>query len=381
MKKLQTDVLVIGSGATATFAAAICHLRGRRTTLLAPTSTGLLGSIKSYYPDLDFKNTLVPIYPPVPPTDLSETFSSVGLPLSVLSPINDQPDILVRDHKFVPDHQSRSSIKPTLATPGSFAEYASLRDDRTLVLANKQYGADLVGTLPLRLLQEKVERAYTPGAGSNFERLGYIDGRSRYAIAVESLLPLLSVRNGRISELDASKRSVTLVSNERISYYRAIFTDKFTHLARLLGLEIYQPIAASAHFCICARRGGAPNHIVYDFRSDSPLFRMVATDNTVLVAQLAQPQPDDHQGPSPSSCHGSLRDRIRSAASSLLDVWPIDVVSDVITFPGAYPLEPLDASYEAALEARCRGAGIVRFGRFAQWRYVDLHELDWTLVT
>jgi hypothetical protein len=47
------------------------------------------------------------------------------------------------------------------------------------------------------------------------------------------------------------------------------------------------------------------------------------------------------------------------------------------TVPLAYPLEPAPPAGEAALAAACAAAGVRRFGRFAEWRYVDLHELAW----
>jgi hypothetical protein len=109
------------------------------------------------------------------------------------------------------------------------------------------------------------------------------------------------------------------------------------------------------------------------------VLRVVTTDSNVWVSQLSQDYANSVRRPLGMPEVGRMLN-LSDSIASLLEAEDIRVLTGIRTLDGVYPLEPLPSCYEAELNLRSERAGIVRFGRFAQWQYVDLHELDWTRI-
>ena len=369
--------VVAGSGPTAVFAAAAGLLSEGPRLLVSYSRHGMLSPIRSFYPHLPFNNTLVPIFPPSTKTELSQLLARLRIRLDDFDRSSDGCREVVRRYKF--DHVSPCVVEGSLpfSDADSFGHYAATNGWRTLTLASKQYGRELLSR-PLSLVRAKVDNSYLRANASEFHRLGYVGGRSRYAIAMEILLRSLTTNNSSIREINPSDRSVVLATGQRLMYKRLIFTGRITQLADLLGVRPYSPLSAPAHFCVGRCDKGEPNQITYDLRDDSPVFRVITTDTRIWVAQLSQDYAiREKQSQVPED---SLGADLKAALADLLETGSIEILAGLLTLNGAYPLERLPIEYEQELESRCQDAGVVRFGRFAEWRYVDLHELDWSRI-
>jgi hypothetical protein len=274
------------------------------------------------------------------------------------------------------------SYSPRLMEPGaeveSFRDYSLKVGSRTLVLARKQYGPELLDR-PLMLLRAKVASSYEARDAVACPRLGFVRGRSRYAIASDLLAHRLGMIKSSVQAINIVDRSILLGTGQEILYDQLIFAGRVTDLAKMLGLREYFPLTASAHFCVGRQQPpGTANLVVYDLRSESPVLRVVTTDESIWVAQLSQGAAKLRRSNSPLATH--WRSGVEAAVSGLLETEDVRLLTDICTLRGAYPLEPLPTEYDEQLESKCKGAGIIRFGRFAEWRYSDLHELDWRRV-
>jgi hypothetical protein len=138
----------------------------------------------------------------------------------------------------------------------------------------------------------------------------------------------------------------------------------------LLGLASPSLSVAGAHFVAgTVEPGRTPvNSVTYDLRPASPVVRCVVPRDGVWVAQVAvdfaAERRLDATAVAPWVC-------------SLLDVPVGSCDATVTSYPFAYPLEPPPAPFLSAIDDRCRSAGVQRRGRFAEWRYIDLHEVTW----
>lgn len=368
----RTDLLVVGRSAVGIFAAATGALYAKRSLLVGSTRQGLLSPIRDFFPEIQLTNTMVPIFPPDERTHLSEILSALGVPIETIGGPDHVGERMIREYKF-DDGTPIDRTRPP--TEGSFAAYASGRGSRTEILSRKQYGDHVVDSMRLRLVREKTERSYGGKAGSGNVRMAYVAGQSRYALAAHALAPRLHAIDDTVVGIDTQARAMTLSSGSVIKYEMAVFTGHLQSLASLLNLPSYKPRAAPAHFCVCLCQSGTPSKVVYDLRPDSPILRVVSTDERILIVQLSQAANNEFHGSLLSEPYYAFS--IEKAVETLCDGLRPQVISGVCTISQAYPLEPLESHFEEELAARCNQAGIKRFGRFAEWRYIDLHELDW----
>jgi hypothetical protein len=368
-------VLVIGRGAVAIFAAATATLHGRKPLLVGSNGGSLLSPMREYFPELPLENTLVPIFPPAHQTELGDVLATLGAPLEAIGGWKSAGQKMTREYRFEDRAPAQRSSTPS---PDSFAAYASAKGRRTEILARKQYGETLVSSRPLRMVQEKTERNYGGTGDAGSARLGYVAGRSRYAIAAEKLATRLARIDDQVVGLEPLKRSVRLRSGQVVRYEQAVFTGRCQVLASMLEVEGHEAVSAPAHFCVCRSYLDRSSRVIYDLRPDSPILRVISTDQAILVAQLSQPPGNGPGGLRPM--HSSARLCIQRSVEALTDGARAQVITGIRSIEEAYPVEPLAVGYDSELTATCQKAGIRRFGRSAEWKYLDLHELDWSAL-
>jgi len=252
--------------------------------------------------------------------------------------------------------------EPPRADALSFAAYArTALPGSSIVMARKQFG-DRVFARPLREVRDKIARNYQ-GTERRAARRGYVDGESPYAFLLRDIVRRHRIVEDEVTRIDHRTRTMHLRSR-RITYRKLVSTVPVPRLLGLLGVDAGGLLeAAPAAFRVLTGRRLPVNSLVYDLDPASPIFRLVVPRSTVAVAQLSQAA-----GPVES---------VESAARRLLDAPDLVLTDARFEFTNAYPVEPLEGRLTAVVDECCAAGGIVRVGRFAEWRYVDLHEIDW----
>lgn len=355
MIRTCTNTIVVGDGLTAVFAAGLLQSIGGVDASLIPAPVDpARGSLR---PLVD-PALVIPVFP-----SLDDTWFSRHLKLLAEwppTPLDPAADLLRVSHRFADSAMGAHPADGT-AAPGSYAEQAR---GVSLTQAYKQFGQQLCTTAPLLELQAKVRRHY-PNSGDRPGRVGFLRGECAYAHLARTVGRDLAVATSRCAHINHDLREVQLEDGRRLEYDSLVFCGSLGSLSSSLGVSGEELVGAPAVFMTCSIPAGGlpPNCLVYDYRQDSPILRVFVPAEGRLLVQLTVNMPID-------------RYEVRLALESLLDLRPGPLRGPSI-LEGAYPLEPRPAETATALNEACELGGITRFGRYAEWRYVDLHELEW----
>jgi hypothetical protein len=276
----------------------------------------------------------------------------------------DSDTLSVKYSNFV-DRGGRSTAKE-----GSHADFLmKARTDESafaVTMAVKHLGM-VVYERAFPELEWKVRTHYCDGAKSP-RRIGFSEGVSPYLPFIErnlgsSDLPEMIVR------VDLKKRCVT-TSRRTIFYDRLISTVPLRRFLELADVDCpIQTEAGGGHFVSFATdEGVVPNHLIYDTDSLSPIYRTFAPRPEIIVAQVAV----GHWSES--------ADVLALRLQQFLDLrTPLRLLGRV-TIDECYPLRLSDYTMKAELVETLSRAGVTLFGRFAEWTYRDLEELDWAAI-
>jgi hypothetical protein len=110
--------------------------------------------------------------------------------------------------------------------------------------------------------------------------------------------------------------------------------------------------------------GTTANQLIYDDRPDSPFYRVFAIKDGYLCVQTAAD--------------------MKPCLADYISLWrKLGVGSPTflthLHVPMAYPLGP-DSSIVEGTRSALRALGVALCGRLAEWRYIDLHEVDWKAI-
>lgn len=357
MSPAAAETLVVGDGLTAVFVAGILeYLWGERTLLVPPP--GMPPGVTTLRPHS------LPVPMPVFPLAVHTPLSALLSMVTVWPPTGFDPTAGVLDVSIgYPEAVDQSPVLQGCVRPGSYAEHAT---GVSLSQACKQFGQSLCTTRPLSELRLKVARHYSSSAQAP-ARIGFIDGESAYNGAARDVRSRLTALRGTCERIDVAERIVCLADGDRLKYGRLVYCAPLASLGRCLGLPIGNPIGAPASFMRCHVRDTLPvNSLRYDYRPDSPILRVFVPTLGSLVAQLA------------IDCDPTRGGREIGAWLESLMNCDVKVTDDPVThIEGAYPLDPLPEGPAGSIRDACHTGNIIRFGRHAEWRYLDLHELDW----
>lgn len=357
MKSASAEALVVGGGLTAVFAAGVLGLLSGRRTLLVPPPN--VPTIPTRVPGI--AQVPMPVFPLAEPTPIAALLSEITLwPPDGYDPGTGDLDISVGFPDAVEHHPLPQSVR---VCPGSYAEYAT---GVSLSQACKQFGRGLCATSPLRELRQKVSRHYSsPGRGST--RIGFIDGESAYNGAARDVRSQLTSVGSICQRIDPEKHLLYLRDGGRVEYGRLVYCAPLPSLGECLGLPIGELVGADAVFARCAVRDPVPlNSLRYDYRPDSPIIRVFVPTVGCLVAQLA--------------VDFDLDSDLSPWLETLMGC-EVEVTSATVTRIGhAYPLEAPEGAPAEMIRSACNLGDITPFGRYAEWRYLDLHELEWSTL-
>ncbi|WP_298488587.1 hypothetical protein [uncultured Maribacter sp.] len=238
--------------------------------------------------------------------------------------------------------------------------------DRNLCLGLKQWGKSMLQQ-PLSQVQYKIAKHYMSSSGNT--RLGYVNGKSLYKYAVDQLNPNEWLYNS-IEHIDVEKKEVHL-NNSIIRYDTLLSTIPLHNLLHYCGLEQdHNTACASALFYFFTYDSGfKENQMIYDCDYTSATTRIFSVKDNFLLAQLGG-QSRGKVTPE------TVKKRVEQLVPNIIDLH----FAKELFVEMAYPLETVSGvKTQQSIEIVKQNA-IMPFGRFGNWEYSDLHELDWKSI-
>jgi len=344
--KNRSDVCILGAGPAALLAQAFLRRKGLDPVVVAESDLGNLKPMRHQ----DVRLGLVPIFP----REDSELFQRMQW-----EPSRDADRVAV-------SFQGGCEDVHDAVAPGSHAEFITQTfgdSKRRLVLAKKHAGAQ-VFTRALPELRRKVVATY-PRAPRGGSQLGFADGVSFYLHFLERERCGATVGEP-VLRIDLPNRRVATRSRE-IGYDRLVSTLPMPEFLRLAGIGMpLELLGGGAQIAVAktAQPVGA-NQLVYDCDGAAPLFRAFVPRDGFVLAQVA---PGHWQADS------------TRIAERIAQLFALDAVPQVLrrfTINNCYPLAVSDDARRQHLFDDLEGSGVTMFGRGAEWKYLDLDELDW----
>ena len=238
--------------------------------------------------------------------------------------------------------------------------------DRGLCLAFKQWGSSMAYK-PFGQVQSKIKRHYISKQGNT--RIGYINGLSLFKYAVDKLNPEV-VNYANLEKIDIKKREIHLTDCV-VVYEKLISTIPLHKFFKYCNLEHdHISESAGAYFKFFSyTKGLEQNQMLYDCDYNSDILRLFSITDTFLMAQLRS---DTY----PDLSTSEVKRRIQELVP---DIEGLEFAKELFT-PMSYPLELVDEPNSMKNLLKLKENGITTLGRFGNWEYSDLHELDWSVV-
>jgi len=261
-----------------------------------------------------------------------------------------------------------TDLNLNLIQPESLGQFMiqNKASDESLVISLKQWGSAFYNE-ELNEVKSKIKNHYF--SGGNQSRVGFYRGNSLYYHFLRHTLNNSTLYNN-IQHIDYKNKKV-ICERLDIFYDKLYSTINILDLYKLCGFRtsFHLKYKGSFFMYFILSPIELENNILYDCNLSSPIIRLFFPQNNILVAQL--------------STNSFRKYNSNSIIKRIVDILPniknIKYVKS-IHLPFSYPLEPiLDKKMINSIE-NIKTFSIVPFGRFGNWEYKDLHELNWTLV-
>jgi GT2 family glycosyltransferase len=347
--KSRGAICILGGGPAALLAQAFLRRKGVEPIVVAESEFGNLRPMRHR----DGRVGLVPIFP----REDSELFKRMQAGPSPAA-----------DRVAVSFHGGCEDVHDAVA-PGSHAEFITRTfadSRRRLVLAKKHAGAQ-VFTRALPELRRKVVATY-PTAARGGSHLGFADGVSLYLSYLERER-CGSTFGEPVLRIDLPRRRVTTRSRE-IAFDRLVSTLPMPEFMRLAGMRMpIELLGGGAQIVVAkAAQPVAANRLVYDCDGATPIFRAFVPRDGFVLAQVAP---------------GQWRADSSRIAERIAQLFALDAAPHVLrrfTIDNCYPLAVSDDGHRQQVFDDLEGSGVTMFGRAAEWKYLDLDELDWDRI-
>lgn len=250
----------------------------------------------------------------------------------------------------------------------SLAEFMISNKDinKWLCLGLKQWGPKMLNE-PFSQVRSKIERHYLSNERST--RIGYINGQSIFQLAIEKLNP--NITNYRtIKSINYLKKQVT-IDDVIVNYDKLISTIPLPSLLDLCGKKVHYDFASvSAYFFYYEFDSGMEeNQVIYDCDYTSNILRIYSITTSFLLVQL---QAHEYKNIDKKEVKNRLIEMVPSFKG-------LKFIRDLYA-PNSYPTENIEDKTVLQNIEELKQNDILPFGRFGQWKYTDLHELDWSLL-
>ena len=352
---MQTSVelCIIGTGPTAR----ICsHFFKQIPHLLIGDHQSLGSLAKSKIDELEIN--LIPIFP-VFDSPLYHSFWKESVFEHTFLDSIDIGDISSEFNNVI---QNLNNACPTSYASTCWSKSDDIQTKKNIVLAYKLFG-DIIFTESLDRLYAKVERHYglkVPG-----KRIAFADNISPYYDKINEI-SIDNVLCEEIVSIDIEKKNIHTESST-VRYSKLISTinlsDFFVKVTNAPDVKL---ISRSASFFLFKiNKCVAPNKVIYDIVADSPIYRVFTINSNILIVQL-------------SYIHRNIDSKlILGHLYKLLDQTFAVELEHYYQIKDAYPLA---SSSELKLQqylSELKSKKVFMMGRFAQWEYIDLHELNY----
>ena len=239
--------------------------------------------------------------------------------------------------------------------------------DKNLCLGAKQWGEEMF-TLPFNQVQSKIKRHYVAPKGNT--RIGYIHGQSLFKYAIDKLEPNV-LKYANIEQIDSKAKEVYL-DDCIVRYENLISTLPIHKLLELCHLEHHHDnsYAGCQFHYFSYDHGFEENQIVYDCDYHSDIIRIFSISDKFLMVQLNS---NKHN----TTTISEIKQRVQELAPEINGL----SYARELYVPMCYPLELISDQPTLKSISKLSSNAITPLGRFGNWEYSDLHELDWSSLT
>jgi hypothetical protein len=347
MRRIDTEVCILGGGPAALLAQLLLRAKGMEAFVVGASSLGSLLPLQVGAKRIN----AVPIF-------LTEgTFWHQRL-----------IECVGTEHMAV-----KLDYSPTLGTHGSesigrnsysqFLEQNHADSNRRLIITKKQLGPRaFVDDYPA--LRRKVAAHY-PSEGKRPSRIGFVDGLSPYLSLLEEANAGVTLTED-VSRIDVDGRLVETPSTS-VSYRYLVSTLPLARFLRLSHIDAELVCFGAGAQILVSRSPESfqSNYVIYVCDGSSSVHRVFTPHNDIAITQVSHPS------------WGASTSSILERTRYLLNV---DAKLESIQRFAMQDCYPLGVSDEFLLEEIVRHLetlNVTLFGRFGEWVYKDLEELDW----
>lgn len=261
-----------------------------------------------------------------------------------------------------------TDLKLNLIQPDSLGQFMiqNKASEESLVISLKQWGSAFYDE-ELKEVKSKIKNHYF--SGGNQRRIGFYKGYSLYYHFLRNTINHSTVYKN-VQQIDYKNKKI-ICDRLDIFYDKLYSTINILDLHKLCGFKtsFHLKYKGSFFMYFILSPLHLKNNIIYDCNLSTPIIRLFFPTNNILVAQL-----------STNSYKKYNSNLILKRISDIIpQIKNINYVKS-IHLPFSYPLEPiLDKKMIKSIEI-LKSFSIIPFGRFGNWEYKDLHELNWTLL-
>lgn len=233
-------------------------------------------------------------------------------------------------------------------------------------LGLKQWGEDFLSK-PFNQVQSKIKNHYLSKNGNT--RIGYSDSLSQYYDVVKSLNPIVT-KYREILNIDY-KNSLLITDSKKIKYEKLISTIPIDKLLSFCNFNVTPDLDyfGSYFFYFRYSEGFNKNNLIYDCDFDSEILRIFSINDNFMMVQLKSIK-------STGIDSTIIKNQILKLVPSIKNL----KFSGELILPMSYPVEDIaDKETLNAIENISK-FNLIPFGRFGEWKYTDLHELNWKKI-
>lgn len=233
-------------------------------------------------------------------------------------------------------------------------------------LGLKQWGEDFLNK-PFNQIQSKIKNHYLSKNGNT--RIGYSNSLSQYYDAVKDLSPIIT-KYEKILSIDY-KKSLLITESKKIKYEKLISTIPIDKLLSFCKFNLTPDLDyyGSYFFYFRYLEGFNKNNLIYDCDFDSDILRIFSINDNFMMVQLKSIKSTEIDST-------IIKNQILKLVPSIKNL----KYSGKLILPMSYPVEDIGDKETLNAIKNISKFNVVPFGRFGEWKYTDLHELNWNII-
>lgn len=255
-----------------------------------------------------------------------------------------------------------SNANPQSYVVQCLKEKQDISTKENIVLAYKLFGK-IIFERELDRLLTKVKNNYD-GVKPN-KRIGYVNNLSLYYDKVANI-KIKNFFSDEIKKIDIKRKIVSTKTSE-IEYDKLISTIDLRDFLCKINYPNLGLMSNSAHFCLIKTNTILPINLgIYDVEIQSPVYRLFTISKNFVIVQFTlgcQNIESSLLFPTLYKLLGQVFEIQFEYRYTIKDAYPIYTSSDTLL-----------QQYKSELESN----NIHLIGRYAEWEYLDLHELNYS---